>query len=169
MLELAPDNPALLGEVAQQLPWLGQPERAAELLDRAARFDPEMRSSGRRAQVDFFLGRFATAARIGDFTDPDRWDFLLATLSHAQFGDAVALAQWRTRFIESWPDFSWEFSVAESGGFSPAASAERALWLDSLAKAGLPKCATPEQVAALKIKTLPECETERTKMAAPRT
>ena len=58
---------------------------------------------------------------------------------------------------------------SESGDFSPAATAERALWLDSLAKAGLPKCATPEQIAALKIKRSARVRGRAARMAAPRT
>ena len=89
-VELAPNNPRLLAQVAEQLPWHGQPERAAELLDRAARFDPELRFDWRQYQVGFFLRRFREAADlIGDFTEFGRWDLLFATLSHAQLGDAV--------------------------------------------------------------------------------
>ncbi len=58
--------------------------------------------------------------------------------------------------------------ASESGDFAPAATAERALWLDSLAKADLPLCATPEQMAALKITPLPECDAERARLAASR-
>ena len=75
------------------------------------------------------------------------------------------MAVWRQRFVESWPDYSFEHSVAPSGDFSPAAAKERALWLDSLAKADLPKCATPEQAKTLKIRPLPECDAERAKQA----
>jgi hypothetical protein len=78
------------------------------------------------------------------------------------------LASWRKRFVESWPDYSFERSVSLTSDFSPAAAKERALWLDSLAKAGLPKCATPEQIDALKIRPLPECDAERAAKAASR-
>ena len=166
-LELAPRNPGLLAEVAEQLPWQGQSKRAAELLDQAARFDPEMRFNWRWSATNFFLGHFREATdMIGGLTEPDRWDLLFATLSHAQLGDAAALARWRARFVEGWPDFSWELAVSESGDFAPAAKAERALWLDSLAKAVLPLCATAEQVTLLGIKPLSECEAERAKLSA---
>jgi hypothetical protein len=49
----------------------------------------------------------------------------------------------------------------------PQAAAEHALWLGSLAKAGLPKCATPGQLTASPVLGgLPECEAERAKAAA---
>jgi hypothetical protein len=89
-------------------------------------------------------------------------------LSYAQLGEEANTAEWRARLAESWPEFSWERSVAESGDFSPTAKEERTLWVDSLAKAGLPLCATAEQVMRLKIKPLPECVAERAKLAASR-
>ena len=170
-VELAPNNPGLLAQVAEQLPWQGQPQRAAELLDRAVRFDPELRFNWRQYQVGFFLGRFREAADlIGDWTEFDCWDLLFATLSHAQLGDAAAVAQWRAGSSRAGRLLVAELTVSDSGDFSPAATTERALWLDSLAKAGLPKCATPEQMATLKIKTLPECDTPSGPgLAAPRT
>jgi TolB-like protein/Tfp pilus assembly protein PilF len=168
-LELAPNNPQILSQVAEQLPWTGQPEQAAELLDRAVRFDPRMRFNWRQYQVGFFLGRFREAVDlIEGFNDTSRWDHLFATLSYAQLGDAVRAADWRARLTESWPEFSWELSAAESGDFSPAAKEERALWVDSLAKAGLPLCATAEQMERLKINPLPDCQAERAKLAASR-
>jgi hypothetical protein len=52
----------------------------------------------------------------------------------------------------------------------PAAAAERALVLESVAKAGLPMCATPEQLAARPgMRRMPECEAERAKAAVPKT
>ena len=52
----------------------------------------------------------------------------------------------------------------EAGGdfFGPAAAAERSLFLDSHAKAGLLICATPEQLAKDRnIRRLPRCDAER--------
>ena len=95
-VELAPNNPGLFAQVAEQLPWQGQPQRAAELLHRAVRFDPELRFDWRQYQVGFSVGRFREVADlIGGWTEFDRWDLLFATLSHAQLGDAAAVAQWR--------------------------------------------------------------------------
>ena len=149
---------------------MGESQRADELLRRAVRFDPELRFNWRQYQVGFFLHRFREAADlIADFTEFGRWDYLFAALSHAELGETAEMARWRARFVESWPDYSWELSVSETGDFSHAAMAERALWLDSHAKAGLPLCATPEQILAMKITTLPECDAQRAKLAASRT
>jgi hypothetical protein len=67
------------------------------------------------------------------------------------------------------PDFSAELELSEEGEFAPAAASNRALYLEGLRKAGLPVCATAEQLAKYPdIKPLPECEAERAKAAAAR-
>ena len=165
--EIAPNSPRILAQAAEIMPWLGQSQRGAELLDRAERFDPEIRFDWRQYQVGYFLHRFREGADlITGFTDTDRWDKLFATLNFAQLGDTAETEVWRARFMKSWPNYSYELSASESGEFSPAATAERALFLDGHAKAHLPKCATSEQLAALKIRPLPECDAERATLAA---
>jgi hypothetical protein len=80
-----------------------------------------------------------------------------AVLSYAQLGQTDGLERWRERLGDSWPDYSAELNLA-AGDFPPVAAAERSLFLDSVAKAGLPLCATPEQLAQNPdIKRLPEC------------
>ncbi len=166
--DLAPDNPRVLEQVAERLPWLGQPKRAAELLDHVVRLDPAVSGNWRQYQVGFFLRRFRQAADlIGSFSEFSRRDYLFATLSHAELGDMADMARWRTRFLEIWPDYSWEHFASETGDFSRAAAAERALWWDSHTKASLPLCATPEQVARLGLRPLAECESQRAKAAGP--
>jgi hypothetical protein len=152
------------------LPWQGQPQRARQLLDRATRFDPDLRFNWRNYIIDFFLGHFRDTVEVTDgLTERGRWDDLYATLAQAQLGDASATALWRTRLSTSWPDYSWEFAASEAGDFSPLATAERALWRDSHLKAQLPLCATAEQVVRLTIEPMPECDAERAKLAASRT
>lgn len=169
-VELAPNNPSLLAEVAELLPWQGQPQRARQLLDRAIRFDPDLRFNWRNYAIDFFLGHFGDSVDIiGGLTATGRWDNLYATLAQAQLGDAGATVLWRARLAESWADYSWELAASETGDFSPLATAERALWRDSHLKAQLPYCATAEQVVRLTIEPMPECDAERAKLAASRT
>ncbi len=139
VVELAPNHPRLLAQVAEQLPWHGKSERAAELLARAVRFDPTVRFDWYQYQVDFFLHRFREAADlIADLTEVNRWDALFATLSHAQLGDAAETARWRARFVESWPDFyPFELSASDDGDFALAATAElRAVAGTALGKGG---------------------------------
>lgn len=166
-VELAPNNPQLLAEVAELLPWQGQPQRARQLLDRAARIDPDLRFNWRYYTIDFFLGQFRDSLDIiRGLTETGRWENLYATLAQAQLGDTSATGPWRRRLTESWPDYSWELAASAAGDFAPSATAERDLWRDSHAKAELPFCATAEQVARLSIRVLPECDAERAKLAA---
>jgi hypothetical protein len=90
-----------------------------------------------------------------------RWEYLFATLIQAQIADADAIALWRGRLHHGWPDYSWELAATGTGGFAPGATAEQALWRESHAKAGLPYCATAEQITRLQIKPLPECTATR--------
>ena len=147
-VELAPNNSTLLAEVAELLPWQGQPQRARQLLDHAARIEPDLRFNWRNYTIDFFLGQFRNSVDIIDgLTSTGRWEYLYATLAQAQLGDAGATGLWRTRLTESWPDYSWELAASGAGDFAPSATTERDLWRDSHAKADLPFCATAEQVA----------------------
>ena len=58
--------------------------------------------------------------------------------------------------------YSAEWALTYIGGFAPAAAANRALFLDGLGKAGLPICATAQQIADdSAIHRLPECEALR--------
>jgi hypothetical protein len=99
--------------------------------------------------------------------DPKRWPRLFASLSAAQLGKAADLERWRARLLEAWPDYSFEIGIAEGGHFGPAASVERELMRESVAKAGLPLCAAAEQVARHPdMKHLSECDAERAKAAA---
>jgi class 3 adenylate cyclase/TolB-like protein/Tfp pilus assembly protein PilF len=156
--ELAPGNADLLADVAANLPWLGQPERAVELIERAVRLKPNADYQWIQVTVYFFARRFADAAAVVEGMDsPARWDMRTAVLSYAQLGQTADLERWRARLAESWPDYSAELNLA-TGDFGSGAAAERSLFLDSVAKAGLPICATPEQLAQNPdIKRLPEC------------
>ena len=69
--------------------------------------------------------------------------------------------------LEGSPDFSAESYFGIFGDYAPGASAERAQVLESIAKAGLPLCATPDQIAAKPgMRQMPECEAERSKAAS---
>ena len=95
-------------------------------------------------------------------------DATFATLVYAQLDRGEDMQRWRSRLLAERPDFSGELFSGRWGTGTfllPQAAAERSLWLDSLEKANLPECATPEQLAGLKIKPLPECEAERARLA----
>jgi class 3 adenylate cyclase/TolB-like protein len=156
--ELAPGNSDVLAEVAVDLPWLGETGQAVELIERAARINPEANYRWVEGIVYFFARRFADAAEAVEAIDsPDEWNMLWAVLSYAQLGQTANLERWRARFLESWPGYYANLLLAR-GDFGPGASAERSLFLESHVMAGLPICATPERLSMKpEIKLLPEC------------
>jgi hypothetical protein len=95
---------------------------------------------------------------------------LYNVMIYAQLGVSAELERWRPRLLEEVPDFSAERQLGLFGDYVPDATAERALFLESVAKAGLPVCATPEQlVNEPNMRRLPECEAERAKAVTPKT
>ena len=83
----------------------------------------------KEAQIYFFARRFSdAAAAVESDEDPGRWIVLIAALSYAQLGRTADLERWRARFQASWPDYSTELNISETGDWAPAASAERDLW-----------------------------------------
>ena len=102
----------------------------------------------RQRNVYFNAGRFEEAAAAAEaIDDDDYYTRFWNTLIYAQLGRAAELQRWRAKLLEIDPDFSAEREFWRHGDFLlPEAAAERALFLDAVAKAGLPKCATPEQL-----------------------
>lgn len=156
--ELAPGNAEILREVAVELPWLGQTARAEELIERSLEINPAADSLWAERMVYFFAQRFEDAAAAADGeTNPDRDTDLWGTLSYAQLDDAADLERWGARLRDSWPDYSAELFLG-AGDFGRGAVAERRLFMESHTRAGLPICATQEQlVRHAEIKRLPEC------------
>jgi DNA-binding winged helix-turn-helix (wHTH) protein/TolB-like protein len=136
-LALAPWLPEIMafaGELV--LPWLGQSERAADLVDRAKRLDPVSIWKDAEAVAYFFAHRFReSAAAVEWMPEPSRWMQLIATLSYAQLGDGDAVERWRQRLREGWPDYAPRH--VEETSFAPFAAAERTLWRSSHVKAAL--------------------------------
>ena len=74
------------------------------------------------------------------------------------------------RFLASWPEYSFERGISKTGEWAPEAAAVRKFWVESIAKAGLPICATPEQLLANpSMRSLSECDAERARVAVPKT
>jgi hypothetical protein len=173
--DLADGDALLMVMVASELPWTGQTARAVDLLERALRLDPGSTDRHRWIQVGvyFYARRFEAAAAAIDDT---AWETLAMSdlakyvMIYAQLGRPADLERWRSRLLTKVPDFSTERLLDFTGEYMPAAAAERALVLESVAKAGLPMCATPEQLAARPgMRRMPECEAERAKAAVPKT
>ena len=172
--DVADGNAALMVEVASELPWAGQTARAVEMLERALRLDPASSEAtdGPGVSVYFHARRFEEAAARprpwgrGPQPDAVRQRHDLRPAGPAGRAGAVAIAPARGGSRTSRPNvYSTSSAITH-----PTAAAERALVLESVAKAGLPMCATPEQLAEeTDMRRMPECEAERAKSGLPRT
>ena len=123
-----------------------------ELVERAERLDPARIDTYRWRQrnVYFNAGRFEEAATAAEAIEyDDYYTRFWNTLIYAELGRGAELQQWRSKLLELDPEFSAEREFWRHGDFlMPEAAAERAQFFDAVAKAGLPKCATPEQLDA---------------------
>jgi TolB-like protein/Tfp pilus assembly protein PilF len=159
---------------AVDLPLGGQTARGVELVERAVRLDPARIDAYRWRQrnVYFNAGRFEEAATAAEAIDYD--DYYVRfwnTLIYAELGRGAQLQQWRSKLLELDPEFSAEREFWRHGDFlMPEAAAERAQFFDAVAKAGLPKCARPEQLEREPtMRRMPECDAERESVAASKT
>ena len=168
--DLAEGDAANMVEVAGQLPWIGR---------RRARSRCSSAPSGsipRRSTITATPSATSTSTRAGSGRRPaaaealdttDRMGMARNVMIYAQLEAPGELEQWRPRLLKEVPDWSAELYFDLNGDYPPAAAAERALVLESIAKAGLPRCATPEQLAEKPtMRRMPECEAERAKAAA---
>ncbi|MGD9509932.1 MAG: hypothetical protein AB7X49_15410, partial [Geminicoccaceae bacterium] len=171
ILELAPRDVRLMSELgAVDLPIGGQTDRGVALVERAVRLDPANPEAyyWRQRNVYFNAGRFEEAAQAAEAIDDDGyWPRYWNTLIYAELGSA-ALQRWRALLLESEPDFSAERLLWRTGDFlMPEAKRERDRFFDAVAKASLPRCATPEQLLQEpSMRRLPECDIKRTQQSA---
>ncbi|WP_189644284.1 winged helix-turn-helix domain-containing protein [Mesorhizobium sp. M9A.F.Ca.ET.002.03.1.2] len=158
-LQLAPNNPDIL----MQLAWAcggQQPERAIALVERTLRLNPRYPSwwNFPIAQAYFAARRFdkayAAAKQIGE--SPNQTAFL--AMSAAQLGKTQEASEAAANVLRMKPDWT-----AESMFPYPKFRHETLL-PEGAAKAGLPVCMTPGQIASYSgVYRLEECEEERAK------
>jgi tetratricopeptide (TPR) repeat protein len=169
---LGPNDVQVIRAVGGQLPIALSVERAAEgveLAERALlRLDPlhQWLSLG----VPFyFAGRYTeAAATLQKIEKP--WDEmrLMLAVSYAQMGEHEKAAAQAAELLKLMPDFTAEAWV--DNDFSQPGSSSAKLLIEGARKAGLPISATAEAAAKFEPRNrLPECEAERTKVAAPKT
>ncbi len=172
-LQLEPNNPDVLINAAKDLPWLEPPGRAVGLVERALRLNPHPPTTYyNHAKHPYYYARqFEKAIAVikakGDQLHGG--DIIVLARSYAMLGRDAEARQAATLSRQMEPDYSAERELGEQREFAPAAAANRALFLEGWRKAGLPVCATAEQLAKYPgIKPLLECEAERAKVSASR-
>jgi adenylate cyclase len=162
-LSLNPNDAEVLREVASNLPWLGKPEQALEIIERSMRLNPYYDESYYNPvrSACYFTGQYERAiATIKKKKEVGFFDQLFLTMSHAQLGQEGAAAHAAAELLQRDPDHSAEQFISNTGGF--ARDVELNLFLDGHRKAGLPVCTTEAQLATYPdMKRLPQCDAER--------
>jgi TolB-like protein/class 3 adenylate cyclase/Tfp pilus assembly protein PilF len=163
-LELNPNQADVLAHSIFLLKKAGQPERALDLVERAVRLNPHHPDwyYGALREAYFYNRRFedAIAATKKRLIPSPLEDPQVRAMSYAQLGREQEAAQEARVLLEAYPDYSAEKFLSGTGTY--ARETERDLFLDSIEKAGLPVCATEEQLAERPdMERLPECEAQR--------
>ena len=163
-LKLNPNNADVVALAGEMLGNAGQPERGLESIQRAIRLNPHHPDwyFGTRGVANFYIRRFdetiaATKKRL--YPNPV-YDPMLRAMSYAQLGREQETAGEVKTLLQVNPDYSAEKFLSETGTF--ARTTELNLFLDSHRRAGLPFCATVEQLAKYPdMKRLEQCEAQR--------
>jgi tetratricopeptide (TPR) repeat protein len=168
-LRLNPSSADVMMKAAVSMPWLGRPERGAELCDRAFRLNPMpvVWYAIHCVESYYFTGRYRDAIDMARRTDawvpPSAWRMGFQLASEIELGDGSAeatLEELKRRF----PGITVE-GIGYGGGYHRAR--EREQIVASMVKAGVPLCLTPDKANATpKRWHLPECDAERAKEAA---
>jgi tetratricopeptide (TPR) repeat protein len=157
----------VLALVAGYSNWLEVSRRPLALLERATRLDPSNSGTLPMVMPVYYFARDyeKTISKFMSRTNLGFFDFLYLAMSHAQLGQTDQALAAADLALEANPLFSAEWGLTHNGPFAPAAAASRALSLDGVDKAGLPLCATWEQLAQeVDVRQLPECEARRAMM-----
>jgi Tfp pilus assembly protein PilF len=162
-LSLNPNDADTLLFGAWDMPFFGRPEQAAELADRAVRLNPsypDWYNTGLLLAY-FYAGQYDRALAASRSTAyPVMWDYVYRPLVYAQAGrrdDAKAAV---SDLLQRHPEYSAERWLNDVGTF--VRDIELNFFLESNRKAGLPVCATEEQLAKYPdMKRLEACEQQR--------
>jgi len=168
-LRLNPSSADVMMKAALSMPWLGRPERGAELCDRAFRLNamPVVWYAIHCVESYYFMGRYREAIDMVHRTEawipPNPWRMGYQLASAAELGDgsaAATLAEFKRRF----PGVT-----VESLGYGAVyrRAHERDQLVASMIKASAPLCVPPDKADALpKPIHLAVCDAERAKEAA---
>jgi TolB-like protein/DNA-binding SARP family transcriptional activator len=158
------NDPDALSMIGGQLAWVEPPGRAVALVERAQRLNPFASKISHMSKLAYyFAGNFETAvASCNAHGERNFFDYEFLAMSYGELGRPQEAKSNAAEVLRLKPQFSAEWALTYLGEFAPAAAANRDLFLDGLAKAGLPICATAQQVTADPgIKRLRECDAER--------
>jgi tetratricopeptide (TPR) repeat protein len=168
-LRLNPSSADIMMKAALPLAYLGQPERGAELCDRAVRLNsmPVVWYSIHCFESYYLVGRYADAIdmvrRTHAWIPPNPWRMGYQLASQTELGDgsaAATLGEFKQRF----PGVT-----AEDLGYATAyrRATDRDKIVSSLVKAGAPLCVPSDRSAKLPPPMhLAVCDAERAKEAA---
>lgn len=140
---------------------LGEPERGAEIVDRALRLNPRFPPWYRNAMREayFFVGRFEDAAKAILGREPGSSnvsDKMLLAAAYGHLGRAEDARRAAEALVKEMPAFSAELALNFNYFF--ARQRERDLFVEGFRKVGLRVCATAAELAPYPNATrLPEC------------
>lgn len=160
-LALNPNNVNVLGLAAMVLPYVGHPEEAAALADKALRLDPRMvpaNLAGIRHAYYWSRHFEQVIAVMNRIPEESRSSLGLLQLaaSHAFLGHTDEAAAAKAALLAKLPGITAQNYFADGWYF--ARKQEEDLFFDTFRVLKLPMCATPEQLKSIaKPKPLPEC------------
>jgi TolB-like protein len=170
-LQLNPSSADIVLLASGILCMLGEPERAAELADRAVGLNPAIPTwyTFYLAPAYYFVGRDADVVQVVERLPPDRRlaiGWLPLAMSLGCLGRTAEAAAAREAVLAASPGFSAETALASD--WRTAREQEKQRFVEGVRRAGLPVCADAAQAAGMAAgERLPACEVERA--AASRT
>ena len=158
-LRLAPNAAEILIFYIGWASTFGEPERGADLVERAIRLDPNYPTWANRpfANANFMAGRYAKAVaffeRLGTERH-NRWSWAAHAGALAALGRRDEAAALVAQALAAYPELSIELIVNEPGW----SEAEHRRFAETMRLAGFPPCAGPEALAEIvQPVRLPEC------------
>jgi TolB-like protein/class 3 adenylate cyclase len=156
--------------IGGNLPYLEKSNRAVQLVEKAMRLDPRNRPliSHMSKLAYYFNGDYEKAiSEIHLRDDLSLYDYMFLALAHGELGQKQEAKKVGDEMLKLRSDRSAELFLAE-GEFAPAAAANRSRFLDGWKKAGLPYCASPDQLSKHPgFVRLPECAAGTSGTAEP--
>jgi tetratricopeptide (TPR) repeat protein len=160
-LALNPNDVGVIVAAASTLPYLGHPEEAAQMADRALRLDPYVTPSKLPgiAEAYLYVRRFTDVIAVVERMPPEtRPIFTLQILgaSYALTGNSQKAQEIAATIKQRTPERTAQAEYANGWYF--AHQQEEDLFFESFRVLGLPMCANNEQLTKIKNpRPLPEC------------